>query len=77
MTTSLFPHSLFSPFARGRVSQDGQFLHYIFPYQFMDSPEWESLRPSEEGVFQVIGSSMAALPQQYPCFRLSSLLSDL
>uniref|UniRef100_F6R7A8 Popeye domain containing 2 n=1 Tax=Equus caballus TaxID=9796 RepID=F6R7A8_HORSE len=36
-----------------RVSQDGQFLHYIFPYQFMDSPEWESLQPSEEGVFQV------------------------
>ncbi|XP_055290074.1 popeye domain-containing protein 2 isoform X3 [Moschus berezovskii] len=38
---------------RVRVSQDGQFLHYIFPYQFMDSPEWESLHPSEEGVFQV------------------------
>ncbi|XP_076974350.1 popeye domain-containing protein 2 isoform X2 [Tamandua tetradactyla] len=38
---------------RVRVSQDGQFLHYIFPYQFMDSPEWESLKPSEEGVFQV------------------------
>uniref|UniRef100_A0A8D0HKH1 Popeye domain cAMP effector 2 n=1 Tax=Sphenodon punctatus TaxID=8508 RepID=A0A8D0HKH1_SPHPU len=38
---------------RVRVSQDGQFLHYIFPYQFMDSPEWESLRPSEEGTFQV------------------------
>ncbi|XP_006036611.1 popeye domain-containing protein 2 isoform X1 [Alligator sinensis] len=38
---------------RVRVSQDGQFLHYIFPYQFMDSPEWESLRPSEEGIFQV------------------------
>lgn len=38
---------------RVRVSQDGQFLHYIFPYQFMDSPEWESLHPSEEGTFQV------------------------
>ncbi|XP_008054241.1 popeye domain-containing protein 2 [Carlito syrichta] len=38
---------------RVRVSQDGQFLHYIFPYQFMDSPEWESLQPSEEGLFQV------------------------
>lgn len=38
---------------RVRVSQDGQFLHYIFPYQFMDSPEWESLQPSEEGTFQV------------------------
>lgn len=39
---------------RVRVSQDGQFLHYIFPYQFMDSPEWESLQPSEEGVFQLL-----------------------
>ena len=48
------------------MSQDGQFLHYIFPYQFMDSPEWESLHPSEEGVFQVIGSPMAALPQPIP-----------
>lgn len=38
---------------RVRVSQDGQFLHYVFPYQFMDSPEWESLPSSEEGVFQV------------------------
>ncbi|XP_069491837.1 popeye domain-containing protein 2 isoform X2 [Ambystoma mexicanum] len=38
---------------RVRVSLDGQFLHYIFPYQFLDSPEWESLRPSEEGIFQV------------------------
>ncbi|XP_004278575.1 popeye domain-containing protein 2 isoform X2 [Orcinus orca] len=38
---------------RVRVSQDGQFLHYVFPYQFMDSPEWESLHPSMEGVFQV------------------------
>ncbi|XP_010126361.1 PREDICTED: popeye domain-containing protein 2-like, partial [Chlamydotis macqueenii] len=37
---------------RVRVSQDGQFLHYVFPYQFLDSPEWESLRPSEEGTFQ-------------------------
>ncbi|CAJ0924034.1 unnamed protein product [Ranitomeya imitator] len=36
-----------------KVSLDGQFLHYIFPYQFLDSPEWESLRPSEEGTFQV------------------------
>ncbi|XP_029434018.1 popeye domain-containing protein 2 isoform X2 [Rhinatrema bivittatum] len=38
---------------RVRVSLDGQFLHYVFPYQFLDSAEWESLRPSEEGIFQV------------------------
>ncbi|KAM3846662.1 popeye domain-containing protein 2 isoform 2-T2 [Vipera latastei] len=40
-------------FTRVKVSQDGQFLHYVFPYQFLDSPEWESLQPSEEGTFQV------------------------
>ncbi|KAK9407812.1 popeye domain-containing protein 2 [Crotalus adamanteus] len=40
-------------FIRVKVSQDGQFLHYVFPYQFLDSPEWESLQPSEEGTFQV------------------------
>ncbi|XP_041616428.1 popeye domain-containing protein 2 isoform X1 [Vulpes lagopus] len=50
---------------RVRVSQDGQFLHYIFPYQFMDSPEWESLRPSEEGVFQV------TLTAETPCSYIS------
>ncbi|XP_070979794.1 popeye domain-containing 2-like isoform X2 [Oncorhynchus clarkii lewisi] len=38
---------------RIRVSLEGQFLHYIFPLQFLDSPEWESLRPNEEGNFQV------------------------
>ncbi|XP_056410486.1 popeye domain-containing protein 2 isoform X2 [Hyla sarda] len=38
---------------RVKVSLDGQFLHYVFPYQFLDSPEWESLRPTEEGTFQV------------------------
>lgn len=38
---------------RIRVSLEGQFLHYIFPHQFLDSPEWESLRPTEEGNFQV------------------------
>ncbi|KAK6315172.1 popeye domain-containing 2 isoform X2 [Coregonus clupeaformis] len=38
---------------RIRVSLEGQFLHYIFPHQFLDSPEWESLRPNEEGNFQV------------------------
>ncbi|XP_028847341.1 popeye domain-containing 2 isoform X2 [Denticeps clupeoides] len=38
---------------RIRVSLEGQFLHYIFPHQFLDSPEWESLRPTEDGNFQV------------------------
>lgn len=35
------------------VSLEGQFLHYIHRHQFLDSPEWESLRPTEEGKFQV------------------------
>ncbi|MEE6475938.1 hypothetical protein FKM82_010906 [Ascaphus truei] len=38
---------------RIRVTVDGEFLHYIFPLQFLDSPEWDSMRPSEEGIFQV------------------------
>lgn len=38
---------------RIRVTVNGEFLHYIYPFQFLDSPEWDSLRPSEEGVFQV------------------------
>ncbi|XP_014345065.1 popeye domain-containing protein 3 [Latimeria chalumnae] len=38
---------------RIRVTVNGEFLHYIYPYQFLDSPEWDSLRPSEEGLFQV------------------------
>ena len=35
------------------MSVNGEFLHFIHPFQFLDSPEWDSLRPSEEGVFQV------------------------
>ncbi|XP_018559846.1 popeye domain-containing 2 isoform X1 [Lates calcarifer] len=35
------------------VSLEGQFLHYIHRHQFLDSPEWESIRPNEEGRFQV------------------------
>uniref|UniRef100_A0A8C7SBZ9 Blood vessel epicardial substance n=2 Tax=Oncorhynchus mykiss TaxID=8022 RepID=A0A8C7SBZ9_ONCMY len=38
---------------RIRVTVNGEFLHDIYPFQFLDSPEWDSLRPSEEGVFQV------------------------
>ncbi|KAM4736058.1 popeye domain-containing protein 3 [Anableps anableps] len=38
---------------RIHVTVNGEFLHYIYPFQFLDSPEWDSLRPSEEGLFQV------------------------
>ncbi|XP_034029407.1 popeye domain-containing protein 3 [Thalassophryne amazonica] len=38
---------------RIRVTVNEEFLHYIYPLQFLDSPEWDSLQPSEEGVFQV------------------------
>lgn len=56
------PVRLTCPLCRVRVSQDGQFLHYVFPYQFLDSPEWESLRPSEEGTFQVSPHSRRSSP---------------
>ncbi|XP_026882393.1 popeye domain-containing 2 isoform X2 [Electrophorus electricus] len=46
-------HLSFLLSGRIRVSLEGQFLHYIFPHQFLDSPEWESLQPTEEGNFQV------------------------
>lgn len=56
------------------MSQDGQFLHYIFPYQFLDSPEWESLQPSEEGVFQVTGSPAATPLWPHPHPHLAFVL---
>ncbi|XP_070262361.1 popeye domain-containing protein 2 isoform X3 [Myotis yumanensis] len=62
---------------RVRVSQDGQFLHYIFPYQFMDSPEWESLPPSEEGVFQLLEFHSRATLKLYPRDRPPWLRSTL
>ncbi|XP_036301372.1 popeye domain-containing protein 2 isoform X3 [Pipistrellus kuhlii] len=64
---------------RVRVSQDGQFLHYIFPYQFMDSPEWESLPPSEEGVFQLLEflsiATLKLCPRDKPPWLRSALLN--
>ncbi|CAH2218727.1 popeye domain-containing 2 isoform X1 [Pelobates cultripes] len=57
---------------RVKVTLDGQFLHYIFPYQFLDSPEWESLRPSEEGTFQIPLPSLTASADSTPithCIR--------
>lgn len=43
------------------MTVDGEFLHYIFPLQFLDSPEWDSLRPTEEGIFQVKVESLVCL----------------
>ncbi|XP_038614136.1 popeye domain-containing protein 2 [Tachyglossus aculeatus] len=60
---------------RVRVSQDGQFLHYVFPYQFLDSPEWESLRPAEEGKFQVtLTAETECSYVSWPRGRLNALL---
>ncbi|XP_054637729.1 popeye domain-containing protein 3 [Dunckerocampus dactyliophorus] len=50
---------------RIRVTVQDEFLHYIYPLQFLDSPEWDSLRPSEEGVFQV------TLSADNPCTYVS------
>ncbi|CAH2236987.1 jg9479 [Pararge aegeria aegeria] len=36
-----------------RVSCDETLLHYIQPYQFVDSPEWEANREQSDDVFQV------------------------
>ncbi|KAM5127492.1 popeye domain-containing protein 2 [Mantella aurantiaca] len=61
---------------RVKVSLDGQFLHYIFPYQFLDSPEWESLRPSEEGTFQVtLAAEMDSSYISWPRKKLYQLLA--
>ncbi|XP_061579308.1 popeye domain-containing 2 isoform X1 [Cololabis saira] len=49
------------------VSLEGQFLHYIHRHQFLDSPEWESLRPNEEGKFQV--TLMAEEDSRYISWR--------
>lgn len=40
-------------FKRMRVSCDETHLHYIQPYQFVDSPEWEANREQSDDVFQV------------------------
>ncbi|XP_068122391.1 popeye domain-containing protein 2 isoform X2 [Hyperolius riggenbachi] len=61
---------------RVKVSLDGQFLHYIFPYQFLDSPEWESLRPTEEGTFQVtLTAEMDSTYVSWPRKKLYLLLA--
>ncbi|CAJ1061890.1 popeye domain-containing protein 3 [Xyrichtys novacula] len=56
---------------RIRVTVNGEFLHYIYPLQFLDSPEWDSLRPSEEGVFQV--TLRADNPCRYVAWRRKKL----
>ncbi|XP_053737446.1 popeye domain-containing protein 3 [Synchiropus splendidus] len=56
---------------RVRVTVNGEFLHYIYPFQFLDSPEWDSLRPSEEGVFQV--TLCADNPCRYIAWRRKKL----
>ncbi|KAK5922842.1 hypothetical protein CgunFtcFv8_020073 [Champsocephalus gunnari] len=53
------------------VTVNGEFLHYIYPFQFLDSPEWDSLRPSEEGVFQV--TLRADNPCRYVVWRRKKL----
>ncbi|XP_062279056.1 popeye domain-containing protein 3 [Scomber scombrus] len=56
---------------RIRVTVNGEFLHFIYPFQFLDSPEWDSLRPSEEGVFQV--TLRADNPCRYVAWRRKKL----
>ncbi|XP_028326566.1 popeye domain-containing protein 3 [Gouania willdenowi] len=56
---------------RVRVTVNGEFLHHIYPFQFLDSPEWDSLRPSEEGLFQV--TLQADNPCRYVAWRRKKL----
>ncbi|XP_030580572.1 popeye domain-containing protein 3 [Archocentrus centrarchus] len=56
---------------RIRVTINGEFLHYIHPFQFLDSPEWDSLQPSEEGVFEV--TLQADDPCRYVTWRRKKL----
>ncbi|XP_061547163.1 popeye domain-containing 2 isoform X1 [Phycodurus eques] len=58
---------------RINVSLEGQFLHYIHRHQFLDSPEWESLRPHEDGKFQV--TLMAEEDCRYVSWRRRRLFS--
>ncbi|XP_077584463.1 popeye domain-containing 2 isoform X2 [Stigmatopora nigra] len=60
---------------RINVSLEGQFLHYIHRHQFLDSPEWESLRPKEDGKFQV--TLTAEEDCRYVSWRRRRLLSLL
>ncbi|XP_048881904.1 popeye domain-containing protein 3 [Brienomyrus brachyistius] len=56
---------------RVRVTVNGEFLHDIHPYQFLESPEWDSLRPAEEGIFQV--TLRAENSCKYVCWRRKKL----
>ncbi|XP_058503148.1 popeye domain-containing protein 3 [Solea solea] len=56
---------------RVQVTVNGEFLHYIYPFQFLDSPEWDSLRPAEEGIFQV--TLRADNPCRYVAWRRKKL----
>lgn len=38
---------------RLKVTCDDAHLHYIHPYQFIDSPEWEAFHESSADIFQV------------------------
>lgn len=60
---------------RIRVTVDGEFLHYISPFQFLDSPEWDSLRPTEEGIFQV--TLTADTDCRYVSWRRKKIVSAL
>ncbi|GBP44376.1 Popeye domain-containing protein 3 [Eumeta japonica] len=49
-----------------RVSCDETHLHYITPYQFVDSPEWEANREQSDDVFQVQGYRKSRMPASDP-----------
>jgi len=72
---SLFLSLFLSPDYRLKVTCDGMHLHYIKPYQFVDSPEWEATHESDADVFQV--TIRAEEPSTYICWTRMKLLRVL
>ncbi|XP_066593938.1 blood vessel epicardial substance-B-like [Prorops nasuta] len=58
-----------------KVSCDGTYLHYVRAYQFVDSPEWESMHENIDDVFQV--TIRAEESSTYICWTRLKLLRVL
>uniref|UniRef100_A0A8C4QPG5 POPDC1-3 domain-containing protein n=1 Tax=Eptatretus burgeri TaxID=7764 RepID=A0A8C4QPG5_EPTBU len=60
-----------------RVTSGGRFLHSVESFQFLDSPEWESLNPEELATFQVtITADQPCKVASWPLSHLRALLTQ-
>lgn len=58
-----------------RVTCDDTHLHFIYPHQFVDSPEWESNHEQSDDVFQVtITAEEDSVYLCWPRMRLERVL---